>query len=64
MVLPVLEASERTFNVNWGGVYFSRGAFLPLLLAAPEGHPPWRMPRVDTPTIHITGGSAGAAWRL
>ncbi len=38
MVLPVLEAWERTFNVNWGGVYFSRGAFLPLLLAAPEGH--------------------------
>jgi NAD(P)-dependent dehydrogenase (short-subunit alcohol dehydrogenase family) len=29
---------EKTFAVCWGGVYLSTRAFLPLLLAAPEGH--------------------------
>ena len=29
---------ERTFNVVWGGVYGCTRAFLPLLLAADEGH--------------------------
>jgi NAD(P)-dependent dehydrogenase (short-subunit alcohol dehydrogenase family) len=29
---------ERTFGVDWGGVYLSTRAFLPLLLAADEGH--------------------------
>lgn len=29
---------EKTFNVCWGGVYFSTRAFLPLLMAAPFGH--------------------------
>lgn len=28
---------EKTFNVCWGGVYYSTRAFLPLLLAAPFG---------------------------
>ncbi|MSO91024.1 MAG: SDR family oxidoreductase [Acetobacteraceae bacterium] len=29
---------ERTFNICWGGVYFSTRAFLPLLRAADEAH--------------------------
>lgn len=29
---------ERTFNVCWGGVYWGVRAFLPLMLAADEGH--------------------------
>ncbi len=29
---------ERTFNVCWGGVYFTTRAFLPMLMAADEGH--------------------------
>jgi NAD(P)-dependent dehydrogenase (short-subunit alcohol dehydrogenase family) len=29
---------ERTFGVDWGGVYFGTRAFLPLLLAAEHGH--------------------------
>lgn len=29
---------ERTFGVCWGGVYFCTRAFLPLLIASPEGH--------------------------
>lgn len=29
---------ERTFAVDWGGVYLSTRVFLPMLLAAPEGH--------------------------
>ena len=29
---------EKTFNVCWNGVYFSTRAFMPMLLAADEGH--------------------------
>ena len=29
---------ERTFDVNWRGVYLGTRTFLPLLMAAPEGH--------------------------
>ena len=29
---------EKTFAVCWGGVYFCTRAFLPMLLASPEGH--------------------------
>ena len=29
---------ERTFNVCWGGVYYGCRAFLPMLMAAEEGH--------------------------
>ena len=29
---------EKTFNVCWGGVYYCTRAFLPLLIAASEGH--------------------------
>jgi NAD(P)-dependent dehydrogenase (short-subunit alcohol dehydrogenase family) len=32
------ESWERTFNVCWYGVYYGTRAFLPLLLAAEEGH--------------------------
>jgi len=32
------EAWERTFNVCWYGVYYGTRAFLPLLVAAEEGH--------------------------
>ena len=32
------EAWERTFNVDWGGVYLSSRVFLPMLVAADEGH--------------------------
>jgi len=29
---------DRTFGVDWGGVYFGTRAFMPMLLAADEGH--------------------------
>jgi NAD(P)-dependent dehydrogenase (short-subunit alcohol dehydrogenase family) len=29
---------EKTFNVCWGGVYYNSRAFLPMLMAADEGH--------------------------
>jgi len=29
---------ERTFSIDWGGVYLTTRAFLPMLMAAPEGH--------------------------
>ena len=29
---------DRTFGVCWGGVYFGTRAFLPMLIASPEGH--------------------------
>ncbi len=32
------EEWDHTFGVDWGGVYFGTRAFLPLLLAADEGH--------------------------
>ncbi len=32
------EEWERTFGVCWGGVYYCSRAFLPLLVAAEEGH--------------------------
>jgi NAD(P)-dependent dehydrogenase (short-subunit alcohol dehydrogenase family) len=32
------EGWEKTFNVCWGGVYFGCRAFLPMLMAADEGH--------------------------
>lgn len=32
------ESWERCFNVCWGGVYYGTRAFLPLLIAADEGH--------------------------
>lgn len=32
------EAWERVFSINWNGVYFCTRAFMPLLLAAEEGH--------------------------
>ncbi|MEM9656075.1 MAG: SDR family NAD(P)-dependent oxidoreductase [Actinomycetota bacterium] len=38
MVESPREQWERTFNVCWGGVYLGTRVFLPLLLAADEGH--------------------------
>jgi NAD(P)-dependent dehydrogenase (short-subunit alcohol dehydrogenase family) len=32
------EGWEKTFNVCWGGVYYGCRAFLPMLMAADEGH--------------------------
>jgi NAD(P)-dependent dehydrogenase (short-subunit alcohol dehydrogenase family) len=31
-------AWERTFNIDWGGVYLGTRTFLPMLMAASEGH--------------------------
>ena len=38
MVDSPREQWERTFNVCWGGVYLGTRVFLPLLIAADEGH--------------------------
>jgi NAD(P)-dependent dehydrogenase (short-subunit alcohol dehydrogenase family) len=38
MVAHAPEEWERTFNICWGGVYNCTRAFLPMLLAAEEGH--------------------------
>lgn len=38
MVRDSREAWEKTFNVCWGGVYLGVRTFLPLLMAADEGH--------------------------
>ena len=38
LILDDREPWEKTFNVCWFGVYYSTRAFLPLLLAAEEGH--------------------------
>jgi len=38
LVQDAREDWERTFNVNWYGVYYGTRVFLPLLLAAPEAH--------------------------
>lgn len=38
MVGDPREEWDRTFGVCWGGVYHGTRAFLPLLVAAPEGH--------------------------
>jgi NAD(P)-dependent dehydrogenase (short-subunit alcohol dehydrogenase family) len=45
---------ERTFNVCWGGVYFTTRAFLPLLRAADEAH------LVNTSSINGFWASVGA----
>ena len=37
-VLDERDEWERTFNICWGGVYLTTRAFLPMLLAAEEGH--------------------------
>jgi NAD(P)-dependent dehydrogenase (short-subunit alcohol dehydrogenase family) len=38
MITDDREAWERTFAVDWGGVYLCTRSFLPMLLAAEEGH--------------------------
>ena len=32
------EEWDRTFEICWGGVYYTSRAFLPMLMASPEGH--------------------------
>ncbi len=46
-------AWERTFGVDWGGVYLCTRAFLPLLLASTEGH------LVNTSSVNGLLGSIG-----
>jgi NAD(P)-dependent dehydrogenase (short-subunit alcohol dehydrogenase family) len=38
MIVDERDAWERTFNICWFGVYYGTRVFLPLLLAAEEGH--------------------------
>ncbi len=38
LIVDEREAWDKTFNVCWFGVYYGTRAFLPLLLAAEEGH--------------------------
>ncbi|MSP03729.1 MAG: SDR family oxidoreductase [Acetobacteraceae bacterium] len=38
MIVNDRDEWERTFNICWGGVYFSTRAFLPMLRAAEEAH--------------------------
>lgn len=46
---------ERTFNINWYGVYYGTRTFLPLLIAAKEGH------LVNTSSINGFWASGGPA---
>jgi NAD(P)-dependent dehydrogenase (short-subunit alcohol dehydrogenase family) len=46
---------ERTFGVDWGGVYLCTRAFLPMLLAAEEGH------LVNTSSVNGLWASLGPA---
>ena len=48
------EQWERTFNVCWGGVYLGTRVFLPLLIAADEGH------LVNTSSVNGFWASIGA----
>jgi NAD(P)-dependent dehydrogenase (short-subunit alcohol dehydrogenase family) len=47
---------ERVFAVNWWGVYYTARAFLPLLIASPEGV------LVNTSSVNGFWGSLGPAW--
>ncbi len=38
MIVDDREQWDKTFDVCWGGVYYSTRAFLPMLIAAEEGH--------------------------
>ncbi|WP_322517200.1 SDR family NAD(P)-dependent oxidoreductase [Rhodopseudomonas palustris] len=38
MIINSREQWERTFNICWGGVYLGTRIFLPMLIAADEGH--------------------------
>jgi NAD(P)-dependent dehydrogenase (short-subunit alcohol dehydrogenase family) len=50
------EQWERVFAVNWWGVYYTARAFLPLLIASPEGV------LVNTSSVNGFWASLGAAW--
>jgi NAD(P)-dependent dehydrogenase (short-subunit alcohol dehydrogenase family) len=50
------EQWERVFAVNWWGVYYTARAFLPLLIASPEGV------LVNTSSINGFWASLGPAW--
>lgn len=53
MVTDERASWERTFNVCWGGVYLGTRVFLPLLIAADEGH------LVNTASINGLWASVG-----
>jgi NAD(P)-dependent dehydrogenase (short-subunit alcohol dehydrogenase family) len=50
------EQWERVFAVNWWGVYYTARAFLPLLIASPEGV------LVNTSSVNGFWASLGPAW--
>jgi NAD(P)-dependent dehydrogenase (short-subunit alcohol dehydrogenase family) len=50
------EQWERVFAVNWRGVYYTARAFLPLLIASPEGV------LVNTSSVNGFWASLGPAW--
>jgi len=50
------EQWERVFAVNWWGVYYTARAFLPLLIASPEGV------LVNTSSVNGIWASLGPAW--
>ena len=50
------EQWERVFAVNWWGVYFTARAFLPLLIASPEGV------LVNTSSVNGFWATLGPAW--
>ena len=50
------EQWERVFAVNWWGVYYTARAFLPLLIASPEGV------LVNTSSVNGFWATLGPAW--
>ena len=50
------EQWERVFSVNWWGVYYTARAFLPLLIASPEGV------LVNTSSVNGFWATLGPAW--
>lgn len=55
MITDSREEWERTFGVDWGGVYLCTRAFLPMLIAGPEGH------IVNTSSVNGLWASIGPA---
>ncbi len=58
MIVNDRDEWERTFNICWGGVYFTTRAFLPLLRAADEAH------LVNTSSINGFWASVGPDTRI
>lgn len=55
MILNGREQWERTFNICWGGVYLGTRIFLPMLIAADQGH------IVNTSSVNGFWASVGPA---